>query len=263
MIDEGKVIVELIDVFNELGVQLLNKRKVYSNKGEWVGTQFKSDADMYADEFITRNLKKITPSVPILSEEHIDLSNKARPKEYWLIDPIDGTASYVEGFDSFVTQAAYMRNKDVVLSVIYAPATNELYSAISGQGAYKNNNLIKTKNNKEIVFIDNYPKPKGITRTIMSNMPGSIYMESGSLSLKMMRVIEGVADIFIKDVEVKDWDFAPAVLFLNELGGRLSQYNFETFDLTGPWKKHGVIVARNDLLFEKIQQIIRLNINKN
>ena len=70
------------------------------------GSQFKSDADKLANKLLTKLLNDFTPKIKVVSEEDDKSHKKIRPKMYWLIDPIDGTRSFVEGFDGFVTQLA-------------------------------------------------------------------------------------------------------------------------------------------------------------
>ena len=81
-------------------------------------------------------------------------------------------------------------------------------------GIGTNNNL-----NNGLVQTDNYPKAKGIAAEIACDLDIQGYLESGSIGLKICRVAEGKAHLFVKDIELYDWDVAAPHLILRESGG--------------------------------------------
>ena len=86
---------------------------------------------------------------------------------YWLIDPIDGTASYCGGFDGYVTQIALIDGYRPLLSAIYAPRLQTFYSAIQGYGAFKDHNPITlARTTSASTIIDNYPEPQGYAKPL-------------------------------------------------------------------------------------------------
>ena len=91
-------------------------------------------ADVVAHETIMRGLRKISPGVRVISEESRRWT-KTRPNAYWLIDPIDGTASWLGGFDGFVTQAAFIQAGVPVVGVIHAPLLGKTWTAKKGEGS--------------------------------------------------------------------------------------------------------------------------------
>jgi len=251
------LVTSLVTVMTELGEALLEKRNTQNIDGEWQGSQLKSSADMFAHEYLVANLNTLTPEIPVISEESIDVEVTIRPECYWLIDPIDGTASYVNGFGGFVTQAALIKDNIPQLGVIYVPVTQECYTAVIGEGAFKNGRPIQKESHLSSVrIIDNYPAPRGIANTLMNKLAPTEYIECGSLSLKALRVLEGKADLFVKDVVVRDWDFAAPIAILNELSGFISQVNCKTFDLNGAWEKNGVVVCRDEELHKRVCGIL-------
>ena len=54
-----------------------------------------SNGDLAVNELITNKIKKLTPNIPIISEETVNLKIKNKAKIFWLIDPIDGTKEYL------------------------------------------------------------------------------------------------------------------------------------------------------------------------
>ena len=96
----------LIDTFNDAGkisIELFKKGlkiKIKKDKSPV------SNGDLEVNELITSKIKFLTPDIPIISEETVDLEKKNEAKIFWLIDPIDGTKEYVAGKDEYTLNAA-------------------------------------------------------------------------------------------------------------------------------------------------------------
>ena len=83
------------------------------------------------------------------------------------------------------------------------------------------------------------------------------YIESGSISLKICRIADGTADVFFKDVLLRDWDIAPAALILTEAGGNFTGICGKPFPFVGEWVKPGVVAARSEVLSERVSSWLR------
>ena len=106
---------------------------------------------------------------------------------------------------------------------------------------------------------NSFGKPIGIAADIMRLIPCSNYVESGSLSLKICLVADGTADLFIKDVKVRDWDIAAPMLVLEEAGGVISIANGKPFELCGNIEKSGLIVSKSEELQKRaLNSILKL-----
>ena len=166
------MLAELSEIVTDVGKLLLKWRAAGQFDGRWEGPhQFKAQADLLAHEALTSKLFKLAPSIPIISEENPDSWLKERPERYWLIDPIDGTASFVQGYQGFVTQVALMENGAPVLAVVWAPVLNLLYVAEKHKGASLNGSklIVKTCFPPE-KLIDNFPEPQGITLSAFTEL---------------------------------------------------------------------------------------------
>lgn len=218
-------------------------------RGAWDGSQFKAAADMMAHEALTARLRAIAPQIPVLSEEDPQSLAGQRPDRYWLIDPIDGTASYAHGFPGYVTQAALVQGRTPVLAAVYAPETDVLYTAVRGRGARANGRLLATLAPAPVgsgALIDNTPEPRGIAARVYERFEFTDYVECGSIALKLCRVAEGRARLFVKDVPVRDWDVAAPGLLLAEAGGALRTLSGTAFDYTGPFERTGLVGAADE-----------------
>ena len=120
--DELKKIAEnLIDTFNNAGQESIDLYK----KG--LKIEIKEDqspvsnGDLRANELISKRIKELTPNIPVVSEETVDIKIKNTAKVFWLIDPIDGTREYIAGKDEYTLNAALVVNTIPVLGVVGAP----------------------------------------------------------------------------------------------------------------------------------------------
>ena len=97
-----------------------------------------TQADLASNKLITDTIKKITPNIPILSEEEfIEWDVRKEWKKYWLIDPLDGTKEFIKKNGEFTVNIALIENNRPILGVIYAPLSNELYFSKKNFGSYK------------------------------------------------------------------------------------------------------------------------------
>jgi 3'(2'), 5'-bisphosphate nucleotidase len=97
-----------------------------------------TEADLAANELITKELLAIAPHIPIIAEE--DTSNHGAPVVthplFWLVDPLDGTRAFVAGEPEFTVNIGLIENGIPVLGVIYSPADGTLYYG-SADGAFR------------------------------------------------------------------------------------------------------------------------------
>src|SRR5262245_2719271 len=80
-------------------------------------------ADLKANQIIETGLKKLTPTIPVLSEESAKISFDERKnwQQYWLVDPLDGTKEFIHHTDEFTVNIAFIDHGHARLGVIYAP----------------------------------------------------------------------------------------------------------------------------------------------
>ena len=105
---------------------MLNKQAIISKifYAKSVEVHIKSDktpvteADLFLSQFITEQLKQLTPDVPVLSEENCDIAFEERQKwdEYWIIDPLDGTQQFINRTDQFAVIMLLYKNKRVKIA---------------------------------------------------------------------------------------------------------------------------------------------------
>ena len=121
-VEELKSISEkLIDTFNQAGRESID---LYSKGLKITIKEDKSpvsNGDLRVNELITNKIKELTPNIPIISEETVNLKIKNTSKIFWLIDPIDGTKEYIAGRDEYTLNAALVIDTVPVLGVVGVP----------------------------------------------------------------------------------------------------------------------------------------------
>ena len=126
--NELKVLSEsLIDTFKYAGEESIRLCK------EGLKIEIKSDnspvsnGDLRVNELITKKIVQLTPNIPVISEETVDLNIKNKSNTFWLIDPIDGTKEYIAGKDEYTLNAALVINKTPVLGLVGVPKKSRLF----------------------------------------------------------------------------------------------------------------------------------------
>ena len=228
-------LLEIVNISVDAGEVILN----YYNEN--VDVIYKDDespltkADLASHKIITDSIKKITPDIPILSEEEfIDWKIRKKWKKYWLIDPLDGTKEFIKKNDEFTVNIALIENNRPILGVIYTPALNELFYSIKNFGSYKiltkkklntlkeakRISINKKKSNKiKIVASRSHSNPI-LDKWVNKNFNEFDILQKGS-SLKFCLIAEGSADIYPRFGPTSEWDIAAGHIILEEAGGKL------------------------------------------
>ena len=215
-----------------------------------INENLKTNIDQIAHDFIIEKLNLLS-RLPVVSEEDPISISKPRPNKYWIIDPIDGTRSLVNGYQTYVCQVALIENAMPIMSVVYEPALNNFYHSIKGRGSYKNDQKLNSNPQKwPDSIIDNYPEPISSIKNLIKNTSISKYLECGSIALKMCRVADMSADLFLKKTRVFDWDIAPAALIVQEMGGVVKTLSGNQILYEGNFKKDNLLVSANQSIHE-------------
>ena len=180
-------------------------------------TDFVSNADLKAEKIIIEELKKARPHYSIISEEDGSESNKDK-KNTWIIDPIDGTTNFLHGVPHFAISIALKSDGEIVSGLIYDPIKDEMFYGEKDNGAFFNNQRIRTSKNKEInscLFATGGKHKNEI------NLP---IRRTGSAALDMAYVAAGRFDgYFQNDLNLSD--IAAGIIILKEAGGIINEIN--------------------------------------
>ncbi len=200
-----------------------------------------SNADLAADAIIRDGLNRLTPSIPIISEETWTEDTDDDPDCYWCVDPLDGTRGFLNGGRDFTVNIALIDNKHPVLGVIMAPAHQMIWFS-DGQIAAKrqwDNPHHPDPTPQQIITTRKSPPDQPVVVTTMSRRsqilqdwldcinPGD-YLAVGS-SLKFCVLAEGKADLYPRIGTTMEWDTAAGQAVLEAAGGRVTTIDGQPF----------------------------------
>jgi len=181
-----------------------------------------SDADLEVDAFLKRELCALLPAAGWLSEESTDHPERLKKGLCWLVDPIDGTRDFIRGRTGWAVSVALVSEKRVLIGMLVAPARGakeggEEWSAIAGQGGWRNGIRLKASTRREFpgsrVPADHLPKEDG--DLAMVERPNSI-------ALRIAMVAADEADLVATLRWGFEWDIAAATLIAREAGAAVS-----------------------------------------
>ena len=188
-------------------------------------------ADLASHDILVAGLQKLTPGIPVLSEESaaIPFAERQHWQQYWLIDPVDGTMEFIEGTDEFVINIALIEKHTAVLGMIYAPVTKIAYEATRGCGAFKHTaegtyEFIKTREMTNSIIIALSRRHGNGTRKFLERFGNYELLLRGS-ALKFGLLAEGLADIYPRLGPTSEWDTAAGQCILEEAGGQVVDFS--------------------------------------
>ena len=189
-----------------------------------------SNGDMEVNKLITNKLIELTPEIPIVSEESALNKSAKDLKDFWLVDPIDGTYDYINDKDEFTINAGLILNKKPVAGLIYAPAKKRLFYTFGRGFAFEltNGKLVKLeckKRNKEssirVVSYSNNLKPE--IEKIHKELRVNEFVKMKS-SLKFCVIATGEFDGYVAEPRACEWDIAAGHAILQNAGGIVTDF---------------------------------------
>jgi myo-inositol-1(or 4)-monophosphatase len=188
-----------------------------------------SDADVHAEQAIVDCIRRQFPDHAILGEEgHSAVGDEPH---LWVVDPLDGTTNYLHQIPHFAVSIGYYENGVGKVGVVYNPATDEWFTAIRGEGAFRNGAPIEvnTESALEQVLIGvgfYYDRGELMQRTLAAvgdffgaNIHG--IRRFGTASLDLCQVAMGRYGLFFEYI-LSPWDFAAGRIIVEEAGGRVT-----------------------------------------
>ena len=191
-----------------------------------------TDGDLAVDKILSDKIKNLTPDLKIISEETVNIEVQVREKNFWLVDPIDGTRDYINKKDEYTLNAALIINLQPVIGIIYAPAKDRLFFSYGKNLAYELSNKktyslnCKKKNNKKIIGLENSGQTPNEIFEIYKKYNVSETLKMSS-SLKFCTLAAGEADIYAAKARAYEWDIAAGHAILSHAGGIMTTHNNE------------------------------------
>lgn len=188
-------------------------------------------ADIAASDFIVSYLRKMTPNIPIISEEDMEYRDPSlmNSKYFWLIDPVDGTKSFIQGEGLFTVNIALIDKDRPILGIIGVPQRQQLYYAYEDK-AYKMDRYgtsqqiyVRESNSDNLVATLNDYNMDEQTKDYITHLNIKEIMPAAS-SIKFCIIAEGSADIYPRFNRTMEWDTASGHAILNAAGGSVTDF---------------------------------------
>lgn len=185
-----------------------------------------TEADIAANNYITSSLSRLYPNIPIIAEEDETIGSNDHAR-FFLVDPLDGTLSFVRGEPEFTVNIALIEKHKPVSGVIYCPPQDILYYGLMENGAYKQTGAtpaqpIKTRAAPEegLTVVRSRSHPSKTTNKYLEKLHIKQLISSSS-SVKFCMVAEGSADIYPRFGRTMEWDTAAGHAILSAAGGHV------------------------------------------
>ncbi|MEN6627061.1 MAG: 3'(2'),5'-bisphosphate nucleotidase CysQ [Candidatus Sumerlaeia bacterium] len=247
-----------------------------------------TEADRAADLAITERLGMSFPrsQYGYLTEESEDNRERLDRDRVWIIDPIDGTRDFINHTDNFAIHIALVERLEdglfhPVAAVVYLPMLGRLYSAVRGEGAFKQ----LVPNPPQPADWDNHRMPLKVSgrsrlaemRSVVSNanrtsrllrlihsMKLQDFWHVGSLGVKVSSIAEGNAEIYVNLTQgkCKEWDTAAPHLILTEAGGVMTDLSGAPITYNNPnvYHQNGLLATNgpaHQVLIDHVQRFLR------
>jgi myo-inositol-1(or 4)-monophosphatase len=202
-----------------------------------------SEADIALNDLIESRLKPATPDYGWLSEESVDDDTRLGRRLTWIIDPIDGTRSYLAGREDWCVSVALVEDARPLMAAVYAPSTDEFFCAVRGQGTTCNGVPVRATPGIELDFSRVAgPKPM-VERLARPGQQLTLHPRIGSLALRLCWIASGRLDAAFAGGQSRDWDLAGADLIVHEANGRMTALSGDPILYNRQEVTHGLLVA--------------------
>ncbi len=200
-------------------------------------------ADFAANALIVKKLTELTPDIPILSEEsdEIPFEKRATWTLYWLVDPLDGTRTFIEKTGEFSVNIALIYKHRPILGVIYSPIKECTFYAYQGLGTFYQSNQeparpihvcseLPQDHSRKVVVACTQSSHCQALSIFLDNLKKEFHeyeLKYMGSSLKSCMVARGEADIYARLGPTSEWDTAAAQCIVEEAGGLITDTNMK------------------------------------
>ena len=215
-----------------------------------------SEADIAVDNLLRERLLAIVPDAGWLSEETEDDPARLSKRQAWVVDPIDGTRAYIAGLVDWTISVALVEDGRPIVAALFAPAENEFFSAIVGEGAICNGQKISATEGESLDGA-RLSGPRRTVEQLAVAVPSIMALPRvHSLALRFARVAQGRLDAALSGGSSHDWDLAAADLLVHEASGALTTLAGDRILYNRPEPVHGPLVAAGRLRHQALRKAL-------
>jgi 3'(2'), 5'-bisphosphate nucleotidase len=191
-------------------------------------------ADHLSHHFLTEGLKKITPQIPIISEED-ENSWTIKSPFYWLIDPLDGTKGFIAKTGEFCINIALMRDNHPILGLIHIPLTHESFYGYEGKAHYCREGKTISLHTRSlpqkgmILLVGGYGKKYKVEEDVFLKAYPIEKIERIQSAIKFTYIASGKADLYVRFEPCSEWDTAAGQALVEAAGGTMTNLDGRPF----------------------------------
>jgi myo-inositol-1(or 4)-monophosphatase len=217
-----------------------------------------TDADHAVNDQLCTLLRGARPTYGWLSEETEDGTKRLGESRMFVIDPIDGTRSFIEGGSAWAHALAIVENGVPVAGVVYLPMKNKLYRAAAGLGAQLNGQPIRVAGRGQLQGATMVAaKPNYDARHWQGAVPDVTRVYRPSLAYRLSLVAEGRFDAMMTLRPSWEWDIAAGAVILQQAGAAITDRNGQALRFNNPHPQVNGVVAANPALHANLMGHLR------
>ena len=265
----------ILPIIQEVAAKYLTREnsQAITVKGD---SNFVTEVDTKIERAMKERLLSLYPDTQFMGEEG-DNSNVDFTTPVWILDPVDGTSNLIHDFQNSSMSLALAVDKQVVFGIIYHYSTKEYFYAKKGKGAYVgqlfsnaqvfgffyNQTPLHVSNTTELsrslVSFGTSPYDKATLGEKNCETLKQIFFlcedirRIGSAAIELAYVAAGRVDIYLER-NLKPWDYAAAIIIIEEAGGIITDYKGQAVDISKPCD----ILAGNKIVHTKLRNEITL-----
>jgi len=248
--EKRKITLSLIDTFNQASQVSLDLRKAGLTKEIKSDNTPVSNGDIEVNKILTGKISEITPNIAIVSEESPNHKSDNNLRDFWLIDPIDGTRDYINDRDEFTLNAALIINRRPVIGIIAAPAKKRIFYSYGLSNSYELTNeqeislIDKKKDYEELTAVSYSSELKPEILEIHKKYKITSHQKMKS-SLKFCVIAAGEFDMYVTEPRACEWDIAAGHAILEHAGGKITDFNGNEVLYGKPEFKNPSLILKN------------------
>lgn len=209
-----------------------------------------TEADYKADNIITTVINNEFPDHTIRSEESEEITGES--KYTWLIDPLDGTGNFAHGNPNYSISIALLEDDRPIMGIVYAPETDELFSAVEGEPAQMNGNRLSTTNRQsldECMLLSGYDPDGEFLSHCYRETRG--VRRVGSAALNLCYLASGSADA-VWEYDTYPWDVAAGVVIAKAAGATITNASGGAYQLLSKGTSRNELIGTNGVIHETL-----------
>ena len=185
-----------------------------------------TDIDLAVDELLRSGLLGLLPQVGWLSEETVDDASRLDAERVWVVDPIDGTRSLIDGIPEFCVSVALVERGAPTVGLIANPSTGERFYAVRGQGAWDEaGKSLQVAETAPAAGLELVVSRSEVARGVWTDLEANLNVTAMSgLAHKMAQVAAGRTDGTMTVWPRREWDVAAGCLIVSEAGGKSTEW---------------------------------------